>query len=342
MTSQWTSNTKHWLISQDELNNWLDTLTQLRTLVAPRDISGVLLYKEVLNSSQIAWGFTRTVMSVKEWFYPSTDRLLTIRKNGQEVQLEENFAEEQQIIFGVRPCDARGVRLLDALFLDNNPVDPYYERRRENTAMIGLACKELGPSCFCTSTGGSPDDARDVDVMLYEIEAGYLVEAVTERGRFLIPGGEWLQTDQVHESIHTAEPAYPVPDKVTWRQRFNNPAYWDRMAERCHSCRVCSYMCPTCRCFVVRDEALPEPGTYERIRCWDACAGKNYRLVAGGHRPRTVKGERVRNRIFCKFLYYPEQYGLEEVACTGCGRCVDACPVNLDITEILTDMGRPT
>ncbi|MFU8773626.1 MAG: 4Fe-4S binding protein [Anaerolineales bacterium] len=23
------------------------------------------------------------------------------------------------------------------------------------------------------------------------------------------------------------------------------------------------------------------------------------------------------------------------MACTGCGRCIDACPVNIDITEIL-------
>jgi len=339
MTSQWTTST-NWLISQDELDNWLDSLAQRRTLIAPRDVSGVLLYKKVKDSSEITWGNKRTVMSAKEWFFPSTDRLFTVRKRGGEVELEEDFPDEQQIIFGVHPCDARGVRLLDAVFLDNNPVDPYYQKRRENTALIGLACKELQPSCFCTSTGGAPDDGRDMDVMLYEWEGGYLVEAVTERGRFLIPGGEWRQTDQVHTPTQTSDPVYHIPEKAIWMERFNNPEYWDRMAERCHSCRVCSYVCPTCRCFVVRDEALPEPGFYERIRTWDSCSGKNYRLVAGGHRPRSVKGERVRNRIYCKFFYYSEQYGVDEVACTGCGRCVDACPVSLDITEILTEVGR--
>ncbi len=111
------------------------------------------------------------------------------------------------------------------------------------------------------------------------------------------------------------------------------------MSERCLSCRICAYVCPTCRCFDVRDESVPSDNghdTYERIRCWDSCAGEAYRRIAGGHNPRAAKGDRLRNRFFCKFYYYPEQYG--PTACTGCGRCVDSCPVNIDITEILSHL----
>jgi polyferredoxin len=99
----------------------------------------------------------------------------------------------------------------------------------------------------------------------------------------------------------------------------------------------------------VRDEFLPseaaacEPGCaqFERIRSWDSCEGENYRRIAGGHRPRAEKSQRLRNRYFCKFYFYPEQYGLGKAsACTGCGRCVDICPVNVDITEVLTDLAR--
>jgi ferredoxin len=117
------------------------------------------------------------------------------------------------------------------------------------------------------------------------------------------------------------------------------------MSERCLSCRACTYVCPTCRCFIIRDEVLPftqgkpAAGAFERIRCWDSCEGENYRRIAGGHRQRAEKSERLRNRFFCKFYYYPEQYGLGQAsACTGCGRCVDICPVNVDITEVLADL----
>ena len=146
------------------------------------------------NSREIARNITRPVLSVKEVFFPPTERLFTIQKTGQEIHLEETFPDWETVVFGVRPCDARGVRLLDAAFLDTDPVDSFYARRRENTTLIGLACKELAETCFCTSVGGTPDDGCDMDVMLYEMDEGYLVEAITEKGRFLIPDGDWKET----------------------------------------------------------------------------------------------------------------------------------------------------
>lgn len=345
--SKSTAPKKRWLISQAELEAWLDGIANARTLIAPRQESGIILYRPVVKSGEIAWhGQTsrsahggRPVLSVKEIFFPPTERLFTIQKTGQEIRLKETFPDWETVVFGVRPCDARGVKLLDALFLDTNPVDSFYARRRGNTTLIGLACKELGPTCFCTSVGGAPDDAQDVDIMLYETDGDYLAEAVTEKGRFLIPGGEWKETTaSPQQSTYSGQ--FPVPEKGKWPEYFNDE-YWAKMSERCLSCRACAFVCPTCRCFAVRDEMV-KPAEFERIRCWDSCAGENYRLVAGGHRPRAEKGERLRNRFFCKFYYYPEQYGLGAAsACTGCGRCIEVCPVGVDITEVLMHLEKP-
>ena len=332
-------NPLRWITTREELGSWLDDLTGIRTLIAPRDVDGVLLYHRVTKSDEIAWGATRPVMSAKEIFFPPSERLFTIQKTGQEIHLAEALPDEAQILFGVRPCDARGVKLLDALFLDTLPADPYYARRRESTTLIGLACREMGPTCFCTSVGGAPDDARDVDVMVYEVEDGYILEAVTEKGCLLIPDEGWKKTNAEPPSIDYQSPIVN-PEIIPWPEHFNDE-YWQKMSERCLSCRACAYVCPTCRCFAVRDEKV-KPGEFERIRCWDSCAGENYRRVAGGHRPRPEKGDRLRNRFFCKFYYYPEQSGLSEAsACTGCGRCIDVCPVGVDITEVLMDLEKP-
>lgn len=331
-------NAAAWKISRPELCAWLDALTAEATLIAPRNVDGVLLYRPVNDSREIAWNDSRPALSAKEFFFPPTERLFEIRKNGGEVTLSETLPEGRRVLFGVRSCDARGLLLLDALFLHHAPTDPYYARRREQTVLIGMACKEMAPTCFCTSMGGAPDDTSGMDVMLFETEDGYLVRAVSEKGAALLPAG-WTPSDEVPPPARRAETTYPLPPRVAWLSHFDDE-YWQKTAERCLSCRACSYVCPTCRCFIVRDEAL-EAGRFERIRCWDACTGENYRRVAGGHRPRAQSGERLRNRMFCKFYYYPEQYDLGETpACTGCGRCVEVCPVNIDITEVLSDMGR--
>ena len=338
---------ERWHISQAELEAWLDGISNARTLIAPRQVDGILLYRPVAKSDEIAWqgqtlGSTqaaRPILSVKEIFFPPTERLFTIQKTGQQVRLEETFPDWETVVFGVRPCDARGVKLLDALFLDTNPVDSFYARRRGNTTLIGLACQTPGSTCFCTSVGGAPDDAQDVDIMLYEEDGGYLAEAVTEKGRFLIPGGEWKATTDSHKRS-TLSGEFPLPEKKEWPAHFND-GYWMNISERCLSCRACAYVCPTCRCFAVRDEMV-KPGEFERIRCWDSCAGENYRRVAGGHKPRAEKGERLRNRFYCKFYYYPQQVGLGAAsACTGCGRCIEVCPVGVDITEVLLDLEKP-
>ncbi len=322
-------------ISREALSNWLDSLAQEQTLVAPKDVSGVLLYRPVQSSAEVVWDYVRPVMSIKEAFFPSTERLLTIEKNGQTVKLSEFRTADEQILFGGRPCDARGMLALDALFIETEPVDSYYARRRENTTIIGLACTEMADTCFCTSTGGAPDDSTGMDVMVYQVEGGYQVRALTEKGERIWKAEGGRRKAEWSENAARRTPHFALPEKDSWPAQFDD-SFWEEMSERCLSCRICAYVCPTCRCFDVRDEALygnNGANQFERIRCWDSCTGTAYRSIAGGHNPRAAKGERLRNRFFCKFYYYPEQYG--PTACTGCGRCIESCPVNIDITEVI-------
>jgi len=335
------------VISRQKLSDGLNALAREKTLIAPRDVQGVLLYRPVQSSAEIVWDYIRPVMSAKESFFPATERLLTIEKTGQKIILEEVLPEGEQVIFGLRSCDVRGLLALDALFIETEPADRYYARRREQTTLIGLACREMADTCFCTSVGGAPDDPTGMDVMIYPIEGGYQVRVLTEKGKRACDlsgvgsyeSGTQSPNPLTPNSLAT-NPIYPIPTQDAWPQHFADP-FWPAMSERCLSCRICAYVCPTCRCFDVRDE--PVFGSngnreYERIRCWDSCAGTVYRRIAGGHNPREAKGERLRNRFFCKFYYYPEQYG--PMACTGCGRCIEACPVNIDITEVLEHVAK--
>lgn len=322
------------------LATWLDALAARHTVIAPRLVENDLLYRPVTTSADIVFDFERTVLSPKVFFLPDTQVILEVDKRDQEVSLTEPALEQEQVVFAVRPCDAQGLRALDALLLDRPPADAYYAERRRKTTLIGLACHRLWDDCFCTSLGGAPDDASAVDLMLYEADAGYLLSVVTDKGAALLEGLEFEETDQPAPASDRSGDQVPVPSPEAWRGFFDD-AYWQRLASRCLSCHACTYVCPTCRCFDVRDDTTAAgagASHIERLRAWDSCLASGYRRIAGGHNPRPAKAQRLRNRYYCKFCYSPIDFGA--VACVGCGRCVVACPVGIDIAEMLADVAR--
>jgi len=277
-------------------------------------------------------------MSPKAFLLPSTEVLLEIEKRGHEVALHEPLPPAEQVLFGVRPCDARGLSVLDALLLEHEPSDAYYTTRREKTTLVGLACPQLWPECFCTSMGGAPDDSSHMDIMFYADGDGYLVEAITEKGNRLLDTLEAQHSERQAVAADRSGPQLEVLASDAWPAIFNE-LYWQGLAERCLSCHACTYVCPTCRCFDVRDytcAAGPGSSRIERVRSWDSCMASAYRRIAGGHNPRPQKMHRLRNRYYCKFHYCPEDFGA--VGCVGCGRCIAVCPVGVDIAEMLEDV----
>lgn len=324
-------------ITKPDLSAWIDSLVADYQVVAPREHNTHYLYEPIQSSSEIDWEFTRPVLPIKEYFFNPTEQLLTFIKQGSNVIIREVLQEEQRVILGVRPCDAHGLKVLDAMFLDAEPVDHNYRAHRERTLLVGFSCKEALSTCFCTSLGEGPQSPDGLDILITEVEDGYIVEPVTTRGEALTSTMDCVDED-IEKPAPPEMPIVPFPEQGSWEALFHLPI-WEQTAERCLSCRVCAYVCPTCRCFDVRDELIGAQNgkqEYERIRVWDSCASEAYRKIAGGHNPRKAKAERLRNRYYCKFDYFPSQYG--PLACTGCGRCIELCPVNIDITETLNQL----
>lgn len=320
------------ILGEKELKSWLTSIMQERTLVAPKHVDELTLFTPVQSVDEIAFDFQNTTLSPKEFFFPRTETLFTAERKDGDIKVMPAAVDKEVVIFGIRPCDARGIAMLDSPYLAD-PADSLWAQHRDKTTLIGLTCAKPAPQCFCSSMGSAPNDPTHVDILLTEVEGGYAVETITEKGKSLLKGAELKDSDvkPLVPSCSTSVPAEGIVEAM--KKAFDDP-YWSRLADRCIHCNVCAYVCPTCYCFDIRD--YTSRGKIERIRTWESCQSKGFTRIAGGHDPRADKGSRLRQRFCHKMLYFPEQFG--PLCCVGCGRCVISCPVNIDIMEIISDV----
>jgi len=256
-------------------------------------------------------------------------------------EVEGNISSHRQIVFGSRPCDARGFTIYDRVYLNQTLRDPYYKARRENTIFVSIVCTRPENTCFCTAVGSSPADPAGSDILLFPVDGGYLAQAFTEKGgammgakAFSDPGDKEKEAERTREeAISRMEIALDLKGAEQKILRlFDNLSFWESVSAKCISCGACTYLCPTCYCFNITDESFGNTG--ERIRTWDTCMSFLFTLEGSGHNPRPTKAHRLRNRVGHKFSYYPSIHqGI--VACCGCGRCIKSCPVSVDIREIV-------
>ena len=134
-------------------------------------------------------------------------------------------------------------------------------------------------------------------------------------------------------SAAKVEPAFDQPALTSQLPGLFDSELWVDQSLRCVGCGACAYVCPTCVCFDIQEEADPKKG--ERLRCWDSCGSHMFTLHASGHNPREVQSARWRQRVYHKFSYYPERYSM--LGCVGCGKCTRACPVDMNLKEHLTE-----
>ena len=340
--------TKAGFVPKDKLQDLIGSLTRKYLVYAPCEEGTTVLFNRFDPAKGIC--FDRPAnSSPKSVIYPQSETLFSycIEKNPEapeknRVELKENLDFPETLIFGARPCDAKGFRIFDRVFIDGEYPDPYYRGRRNMTTIVGLACPESYAGCFCTALGSSPVEKDDVDVLMTELEKGYVFEAVTEKGEAMLQdpllqeGGAYASEAQekrqtIDKKAREVQAAEAVT-RIASEEKFQSNDFWDEATDRCISCGACTYLCPTCYCFNITDEGAGNIG--KRVRSWDSCMQPQFTLEASGHNPRSLKANRLKNRMGHKFSYYPDIHG-GVIACCGCGRCIKSCPVSVDIRAVI-------
>ena len=288
-----------------------------------------------------------TVRSAKDFFFPQTENLMAFKTEGKKIEIIDTRSEtEDFVIFGARACDVMSFDVLDRVFL-GEPVDSYYKNRREHAVIISLACNKPSETCFC-STFGIDAAAPAGDIVCHMTDDTLYLDAKTEKGEALLSAISEVTEDSdtaaveeqkamIRERMTKLPLANLKPDAFGGDKlhTFFDAPEWKELSESCLGCGTCTFVCPTCQCYDIKDFKTND-GVI-RYRCWDSCMYSEFTKMSAGQ-PRLTQLERFRQRFMHKLVYYPANNdGI--FGCVGCGRCLSRCPIQMNIVKVMKKLG---
>ena len=333
-------------IAKENLSALFQSIAENQELYLPVEVSGQVNFKAWTQDANVSLETLKTVKSPKDAFFPQSENLYTVQREGKKLSIEPQALKEQNfVVFGMKACDIQGVKVLDNVFL-SDPIDSFYAARREHGTIVAMACHEPEESCFCKAIGiDCAEPAADVATWMVEGELYW--KALTEKGEALTKAVESLlveadgadaeKLEAEKNAIHTIVEKLPYSnlslegwngDALT--EKFNSPV-WEELYKPCLACGTCTFVCPTCQCYDIKDYDTGHG--VKRYRCWDSCMYSDFTMMAHGNN-RTSQLQRFRQRFMHKLVYYPaNNNGM--YSCVGCGRCVEKCPASLNIVKVI-------
>ncbi len=335
--------------SIDDLDRVFEALSDNASLYLPVDCENGADYKKwekgIKMSSKL-----NTNKSPKDFFFPQVENLMEFKMSGKEIEVIDTRDENEDfVVFGVRACDVKSFDILDRVFL-TEPYDSYYALRREHGTIISLACTRPVESCFC-STFGIDATNPEGDVVCWIEDGDIYFDAKTEKGNKVMSklGAYTMECDSSKveaQQAKTKEIMQKLPlanlsaDKFgsgKTMQYFDSPK-WAELSQSCLGCGTCTFVCPTCQCYDIKD--FNTGNGVVRFRCWDSCMYSDFTKMAHGN-SRNSQKERFRQRFMHKLVYYPSNNdGL--FSCVGCGRCLNKCPISMNIVKVMKELGGDT
>ncbi len=311
------------------------------------DEEGQIHFQKLLldQLSRVTLGKARALETSKAFFFTPRTKVAEYPSfSAQEI------TATKMTVLGLKACGLRALQLLDRVFMDD-VTDPFYQARRKNSTIITCDCTEPWETCFCTEMGHLPYPESGFDLNISVSNGQILVEVGTKKGEALVAehSGLFAEADkallQQREAKRKATVqrvkkinerfGISVPYQKQVKEYLDSPAWKKQgLAYSCVECGACTHVCPTCRCFLLFDQKKGDHA--ERAMVWDVCFYPGYWRMAGKLTPKPRLLDRFQNRFSCKFDYFVDNY--EAIACTGCGRCIEACMGKIDIRQCLSEI----
>lgn len=331
-------------INKKDISHLLEAVKKDYQVYAPLEFTGGdIMFAPLDDKNKIVLGDTDTIISPKDIFFPQLETMFEFDKG----KIKPTVENSPKMIFGIKPCDLKGILFADEFF-KRDFEDAYYLSRADKRFLVTIACLQppRPDACFCTSAKTGPFAENGFDLQLVDNGDYYFVQTGSEQGEeFIEKHAKFFKNAPRAENIiselkEKAEKSLQVEvdfDKAIEcmkDEKFDPQELYNQIAERCIYCGACLYTCPTCTCFNVSDNACKDKGM--RLRLWDTCIFEGYTREASGHNPRKTKDLRTARRYEHKLRY---DYKVSETSgCIGCGRCFASCPVQLGMSKFIEEI----
>ena len=326
------------IMARANFNEVLEELAKKYVIYAPKKYEGEgtfsdthrVRYGEIKCIEEIEFN-EKSSFSYKEVLLPITQTLFFFT----ETEVKEASMNEQNLLIFLRSWSLHAVRRLDEIYLRNGFDDIYYKKFREKEKFVVMGCEKSCNTCFCVDMGTNTCDHYEAYIHLAEDQVAFDIKCEELLSDAKLKA---METTEVTPKFVTENPVHvEIPEKLDLRIIYSD--MWEEYSERCIACGRCNFVCPTCTCFTMQDIFYQDNHKCgERRRVWASCQVNGYTDMAGGHKFRENKGQRMRFKVMHKIYDFKKRNGYH--MCVGCGRCDDVCPEYISFSNCINKLGK--
>ncbi|MDO8444236.1 MAG: 4Fe-4S dicluster domain-containing protein [bacterium] len=262
---------------------------------------------------------------------------------------DDNKGTKRKVAFlGLTNCDAEALDIFLKEFSHTDLLP-----KQSDILVVTSECKP-NENCFCTAFG--KPEFKFSDLHIQEEGKNFELFTFSKTAQKILDenGVEKLDKkikireieNQKAELLDLKKISSAVDDKADHQE------YWQKIADNCFGCGACTAVCPLCFCFrcsspfqgdtgrgLSNISTSPDLSLQRRGTAWDSCYSKSFSKISNRNfRPENA--DRLYNWYHHKFCRSMSKNGYP--LCTGCGRCIDACPAHLNQHHIVNGIENNT